>query len=661
MERRLKWRARAWRGFFPATAIVVASMAVGAADANAHGWKKPKKPNFIVILADDLGQDAFALTTPKTADPDYPINAPVPALAKLASKGVLFENGWAMPGCSITRGARTMGLLPSSSGLATVIGNPTPRFVPEGDNPFPGIWPEAGTEFPPSMLNPSDPGHLQKILKKAGYSTFKVGKWHETQTDPAGALFGPNGPQQGDDDDAVQDVLDSGFDSFVGIDFGLPITGWGGSFLKNDLGESIDFHTVFTSEVVTPGTPTTPTEYGEVTTTEYLTNYITTVAIEQIKNRDPKKPYFMALDYLAPHFAVPADVYEIAPGPNEPLPPGVDEKDFLRLDPVIHADVIQQVKDAFAGQYGGAYPPAGAPATIPMIQDPNGEPGDMIPEFEGSVVARRRAAFKSLISYMDLQIGRLLKHVDLKDTYVLFIGDNGTQGGGLFGVVEAPNDTNRSKNTLYLNGVAVPFIVAGPKIYKPGRTTKAPATVTDVLATLADLARIRQPAGTRRDSISFKRVLQGKHPRRRYNVAERFNANRSVGGVTPGPGGQDGRVVANDRFRLIAKPVIEEGTWVCLDGSAASPATECFNPKTGIYEKKHALEFYDLKIDPFEEDSLVYDEITDYAQYYGFVKLCKELNRVSRRAKYFQNGYICDWRTGDNLIDIDPAVEVAAD
>ena len=45
---------------------------------------------------------------------------------------------------------------------------------------------------------------------------------------------------------------------------------------------------------------------------------------------------------------------------------------------------------------------------------------------------------------------RLMKHVDWDDTYMVFVGDNGTQGGGpVFSVIEPPNDTTRSKATVY--------------------------------------------------------------------------------------------------------------------------------------------------------------------------------------------------------------------
>lgn len=59
--------------------------------------------------------------------------------------------------------------------------------------------------------------------------------------------------------------------------------------------------------------------------------------------------------------------------------------------------------------------------------------------------ARRRAAFKGLVSYMDLQMERLTEYVDWENTVIIFLGDNGSQGGAAFNIIEPPNDPTRSK------------------------------------------------------------------------------------------------------------------------------------------------------------------------------------------------------------------------
>ncbi len=571
---------------------VVFSLAWHVSEADARSYKN--KPNIIVIMADDLGQDSSDLYNEFTQDPDFPKTAPTPHLRDLAGNGLKFKNGWAMPSCSPTRGTRTMGKLPSTSGMSAVIAPPTTgRRHSVTDE-----------EFPPTMVNPHDKNLLQKLLKKAGYKTYKLGKWHETnfdETTPAARAA------QG-----LQDVLDSGFDSFYGLLSGSPPPG---GINANGYG-GID-------------TWTPVNNIGRNATFEWGDSALVSRALEFIDEAETSgHPYYISLDLVGPHFD-----YEVAPGPDEPRPVDMDPDDaWLTLDPVIHATVIDQVKAAF----GGVYPPAGTRQPAPPANDQ----------------AQRRAAFKSLISYLDLQVGRLLQHVDLKETYVIFLGDNGTQGGPLFGnrfdVVEAPFDNLKSKATVYRNGVEVPFLAAGPTVRKKGRTTDALVTSTDLFATVLEMAGVRQPRETRRDSYSFMRVLKGLGAKRRYNVAETFATTHTVGGLA-NPSANDSRVVADKRFRLIARPVVEGGEYKCRADSAQMPADDCLNPVTGVYEKETVLEFYDLKHDPLENDALTLEEMNS-RQFFGYLRLCSELNRVSKRARYFQNGKLCD-DLGENLVD----------
>lgn len=422
--------------------------------------------------------------------------------------------------------------------------------------------------------------------------------------------------------------MDAGFDAYYGQNGGAPFTGYGG---PGDAGPIPGFPPVPSP----PGTWTPNTNLPGLgaPTSEFLTSALVSRAIEQIaKAMSAGLPYFMALDFAAPHFP-----YAVAPGPGENAPPGLGPSDWMTLDPQVHASLIAQVTAAY-----GAYPPAGTPALNPV---------------------QARAAFKTLVAYMDVQIGRLMQHVDLKDTYVIFAGDNGTQGAGFnpnFNAVEPPNDAAKSKGTLYRNGVEVPFLIAGPRIKKKGRTSKALVTTTDIYATVFDLMGERQPKDTKGQSISFKPVLAKRPGKRKVNVAEFFNATAVVGGTGQGAQDNEGRVVADKRYRLLAKPVTNEadGSYVCRDDSLADPADDCFNALTGIYEKKIALEFYDTRKDPFETDALVLNEM-NFKQFLRFEFLCWHMNEISRKAKYFQNGKTCRFN-GSNLVDIDPTTTVAS-
>lgn len=612
-------------GLLMSVFLAIPSTTVANNSYGNHGYgdrKYKKKPNIIVILADDYGQVSAQPYVPKTADPDFPKAAPVPNLINLAKQGVLFKNGWAMPVCSTTRGTRTLGKLPTTTGIGGPLG---------GNDNYPTADPDDPTKFPAIMLNPFDPNTVQRLAQKKGYHTIKVGKWHEVGL----PFFGPrpvtdptiNGP-------GVTDAIRSGFDVFYGQLPGFPTDGYGGSVGGSG------------ADTWTPASNLD--EYNLIPTDEYLTSALVSRAKEFIwKTKKDRKPYYLALDFAAPHWP-----YEVAPGPLEPVPDNFKGKksDWLRLDPYIHRDVIIQVIAAWNPELNiddirkdlkghlKYYPPAGTQAPF----DPPG-PG---PAPDPNQV-QSRAAFKSMISYMDLQIGRLLKHVDMKHTNVFFIGDNGTQGGGGANnpasgnnVTEAPFDPLKQKSSVWRGGPEVPFIVAGQAVRHKGRYSDAMVTSTDVYATVLDMIGQKQPYDTRNDSISFQRVLKGYKGQRRYAVAEWFGKYASVGG-TQGVQANEGRVVGNQHFRLQARPVIELVSanpniyrYVC--GDKVLPLTpECLDDN-GIYQKKYFVTFYDLRNDPFETKGLVLDEMTR-KQKRNFYRLCKHMNAVARKATYIMN------------------------
>ena len=99
-----------------------------------------------------------------------------------------------------------------------------------------------------------------------------------------------------------------------------------------------------------------------------------------------------------------------------------------------------------------------------------------------------RLYFAGMIEAMDTEIGRLLDHIGpevLENTYVIFIGDNGTGGN----VVGEPFRQGAAKGSVYNGGVAVPFIVAGPGV-AAGETSYALVNSTDLYATILEMAGV---------------------------------------------------------------------------------------------------------------------------------------------------------------------------
>ncbi len=117
--------------------------------------------------------------------------------------------------------------------------------------------------------------------------------------------------------------------------------------------------------------------------------------------------------------------------------------------------------------------------------------------------------FKAMLEAMDTEIGRLLgtlTEAQRENTYIIFLGDNGTSGG----VIQPPFQRGRGKGTVYQGGMNVPFIVTGPGI-EGGRVNEALLNTVDFYATFLALAGIdvqgSVPDDRGFDSISFAPLL----------------------------------------------------------------------------------------------------------------------------------------------------------
>jgi len=94
--------------------------------------------------------------------------------------------------------------------------------------------------------------------------------------------------------------------------------------------------------------------------------------------------------------------------------------------------------------------------------------------------------FHAMIEAMDTEIGRVLDSMTpaVRDnTYVIFIGDNGTANNSVI----APFESGRAKSTVYQGGVNVPLIVSGPGV-EQGAISEALVNSVDLFATVLELA-----------------------------------------------------------------------------------------------------------------------------------------------------------------------------
>jgi len=117
-------------------------------------------PNILFIISDDQGLDASAQYSIGQNLPNTPI------IDALAQRGLVFDNVWATPSCTTTRGSIISGQHGINSGVTTT----------------------------PSLLD-TNTLTLQRYLGNAGslnYSTAVIGKWHLAGGNVQGQLTHPN-------------------------------------------------------------------------------------------------------------------------------------------------------------------------------------------------------------------------------------------------------------------------------------------------------------------------------------------------------------------------------------------------------------------------------------------------------------------------------------
>ncbi len=138
-------------------------------------------PNIIVLLADDLGKyevSAYGVDHIST-----------PHIDQIGAEGVVFEEGYVTaPTCAPSRAGIMTGRVQNRYGFETQIMEVYPtnwveyisgrwivdtgEFVVEAKPSFPSEWQAHKQGVPPSEIT------LPEILKKYGYATALIGKWH---------------------------------------------------------------------------------------------------------------------------------------------------------------------------------------------------------------------------------------------------------------------------------------------------------------------------------------------------------------------------------------------------------------------------------------------------------------------------------------------------
>jgi arylsulfatase A-like enzyme len=226
------------------TALLLAPLAaLQAAEAPKQSRSAAKtaggKPNLIIIFTDDMGYADIGAYGGK--------DIPTPHIDRLAAEGARFTSAYTVaPICVPSRMGLMSGKFPARFGVFTNV------YSAEENQ----LWMQQTT--------------LADVLKKQGYRTANIGKWH---------LSGNSSGHSGDDLGGFQfkPPHERGFDEFVGITGGMH-TFWKGTELAR----------------LKDG------QYQRFESPDYLTDFFGTEACEFIQ-RQKGGPWFLYLAFNAPH------------------------------------------------------------------------------------------------------------------------------------------------------------------------------------------------------------------------------------------------------------------------------------------------------------------------------------------------------------------------
>lgn len=427
-----------------------------------------RRPNVLVILADDLGYSDLGC---------YGGEIPTPNLDRLAKRGARFEKCYNSARCCPSRAALLTGLHPHEAGIGD--------FVSTKPSPT------RGPAYTGHLL--ADNITIPELLKQSGYSTWMVGKWH----------LGSPGPMQ------------RGFEAYYGF--------------KNLQSHSEDqwepTHYIRLPAGTSAELTFAPGKF-------YVTDVFTDYALEFLRQARTQKdkPWFLYLAHASPHFPVQAPKESIdrhmatyrrgwdvlraerlvrmkalgLVAAEAVLPP-------LSLVPVEANDAIA---NGFAGQPNPAWDSLPADrredlarrmATFAaMVEHVDAGVGRLLADLEkNGELANTLVVFtsdngacyewgpfgfdgKSRAGQTDLHVGEAL-------TGMGQAGTHSSYGSGWANLGNTP--LNLYKHFCHEGGISSPLIVSWPAGLKPrSEWIRTPAHVMDFLPTIAAAAGVAYPA-----------------------------------------------------------------------------------------------------------------------------------------------------------------------
>lgn len=436
--------------------LILVAAALFGQSAAAQG-SGARQPNIILLVADDWGFSDVGAFGAEIATPH---------LDRLAYQGVRFSNFHVAGSCAPTRAMLNSGVMNHRNGLGNMA-----ETIPDA---------HVGKPNYDTVLN-FRVTTLAEMLKNAGYRTYLTGKWHlgsDARRLPHVRGF-----------DRAFSLADAGADNFEQ----KPITG-------------LSRHAAWTEN----GRPATlPKNY-------YSSRFLVDQMISYIdRDRRGGRPFFASINFLANHIPIQAP-----------------DADLAR-----YRGHYQQGWDALRAERARRVAQLGLlPADTAMVRmDTTPDWNRLSPEKRDRAV-REMQAYAAMATAMDREIGRLVAHLqaigEYENSVIIFLSDNGA---------EPIDPYDRFRNRLFLSlqldmkpenigrrgtmnaigpgwasaavsplrgykfsategGLRVPLIMhwagADPaRGLQAGAIAKGFAHVTDIMPTIAELARVPLPDG----------------------------------------------------------------------------------------------------------------------------------------------------------------------
>jgi arylsulfatase A-like enzyme len=423
------------------------TIALASGIKNVFGQRPAGPPNIVFIMADDLGYaDVSCYGRPDLSTPN---------IDRIAGKGVRFLQAYANSAvCSATR----TGLITGRYQYRLPLGLEEPLYGRDV-----GLPPDHPT--------------LPSLLKKAGYGTTLVGKWHLGEL----PKYGP---------------LQSGYDHFYGFRGGA-VDYYSHSDQKDDLwDDDVQVH-----------------QMG------YLTDMLGSRAVDVVDGYAKSgRPFLMSLHFNAPHWPweAPGDEAEsnrlrAASGLFDF--DGGTQKTYQRM--IQEMGYLTELLGSHAVNVINGYAKSGRPFFVSLHFNaphwPWEGPGD---EAESERLRGKslfdidggtQKTYQRMIQAMDLQIGRVLRALDAKgltgNTIVIFTSDN---GGERF--ADTWPFTGR-KTELLEGGLRIPAVISWPAHLPQGRTTNQVAISMDWMPTLLAAAGVAPDPAFPADGMSLLPML----------------------------------------------------------------------------------------------------------------------------------------------------------